>query len=89
MAIARAMAMDVEAPRVRGEAGTVVSLPARGRPPQAAARRAGLDRYGHLFPDEMAQLAARLDRAYEDSMADPARTRPVPEVVQKRKEAGQ
>ena len=34
----------------------VVSLPARGRPPQAAARRAGLDPEGHLVPKELARL---------------------------------
>jgi len=48
-----------------------------------------LDRYGHLFPDELAQLAARLDQAHADAFADPARTRAVPEVARRSKEAGQ
>jgi site-specific recombinase XerC len=33
-----------------------------------------LDRYGHLFPDELQQLAERLQEAYADCVADPART---------------
>jgi integrase len=33
-----------------------------------------LDRYGHLFPDELSQLARHLDRAYADAITDPDRT---------------
>jgi hypothetical protein len=33
-----------------------------------------LDRYGHLFPDELQRLAERLQGAYVDAVADPART---------------
>jgi hypothetical protein len=33
-----------------------------------------LDRYGHLFPDELQQLADRLQAAYADAITDPART---------------
>jgi hypothetical protein len=33
-----------------------------------------LDRYGHLFPDELQQLADRLQDAYAAATADPART---------------
>jgi integrase len=35
-----------------------------------------LDRYGHLFPDEFAQLAERLQETYTDTTTDPARTEP-------------
>jgi hypothetical protein len=41
---------------MQGEAGspvTVVSLPARGRPPQAAARRAGLEFVEKLLPTKL------------------------------------
>src|SRR5215213_8539480 len=44
---------------VEGEAGApvaVVSLPARGRPPQAAARRAGLEFVEKLLTDSMLAL---------------------------------
>jgi hypothetical protein len=41
---------------------------------RTAARRPGLDRYGHLFPDELVQLAERLQEAYVDAVADRART---------------
>jgi hypothetical protein len=34
-----------------------------------------LDRYGHLFPDELQQLADRLQHAYAGAVANPARTR--------------
>jgi Phage integrase family len=33
-----------------------------------------LDRYGHLFPDELQRLADRLQDAYADALTDPART---------------
>jgi hypothetical protein len=33
-----------------------------------------LDRYGHLFPDELQQLADRLQDAYAEAITDPART---------------
>jgi len=35
-----------------------------------------LDRYGHLFPDDLQQLADRLQDAYADAITDPARTEP-------------
>ena len=35
-----------------------------------------LDRYGHLFPDELQRLAERLQEAYGDTVTDPARTEP-------------
>jgi hypothetical protein len=44
---------------VEGEAGTpvtVASLPARGRPPQAAARRAGLEDVEKILTDAMVAL---------------------------------
>jgi hypothetical protein len=40
-----------------------------------------LDRYGHLFPDELEHLADRLDQACAEALADPMRTRSGPEVV--------
>ncbi len=43
-------------PGVEGEAGipvTVVSLPARGRPPEAAARRAGLELVEKVLPTKL------------------------------------
>jgi integrase len=40
-----------------------------------------LDRYGHLFPDELDHLADRLDQARAEAVADPLRTRSGPEVV--------
>jgi len=33
-----------------------------------------LDRYGHLFPDELQQLADRLQDADAEAVTDPART---------------
>jgi hypothetical protein len=51
-----------------------VSLPARGRPPQAAARRAGLDTYGHLFPSEMDTLGDRLELVRDVAVARLGRT---------------
>jgi hypothetical protein len=33
-----------------------------------------LDRYGHLFPEELQRLADRLQEAYRDAITDPART---------------
>ena len=33
-----------------------------------------LDRYGHLFPDELQRLADRLQEAYAAAVTDPART---------------
>jgi hypothetical protein len=47
-----------------------------------------LDRYGHLFPDELQQLAARLQDAYADAITDPARTEGFQTVLRERKEAG-
>ncbi len=41
-----------------------------------------LDRYGHLFPDELESAADRLDRARTHALADPGRTRQVPPVAQ-------
>lgn len=37
-----------------------------------------LDRYGHLFPDELSQLARHLDRAHADAITDPDRTEAAP-----------
>jgi hypothetical protein len=47
-----------------------------------------LDRYGHLFPDELQQLADRLQDAYAEAMTDPARTEPTGITLRQRKEAG-
>jgi integrase len=47
-----------------------------------------LDRYGHLFPDELQRLADRLQEAYGDAVTDPARTEPPETVPLERKEAG-
>lgn len=47
-----------------------------------------LDRYGHLFPDELQRLAERLQEAYGDTVTDPARTEPPETVPLERKEAG-
>jgi integrase len=47
-----------------------------------------LDRYGHLFPDELQRLADRLQDAYAEAVTDPARTE-APETMRgERKEAG-
>jgi hypothetical protein len=35
-----------------------------------------MDRYGHLFPDVLEQLADRLDAARAAARTDPARTEP-------------
>jgi integrase len=48
-----------------------------------------LDRYGHLFPDELEHLAERLDRARAAALADPSRTQHGPAVVPLRETAGQ
>ena len=48
-----------------------------------------LDRYGHLFPDELQRLADRLQDAYTDAITDPARTEPSEAAPLERKEAGQ
>jgi integrase len=48
-----------------------------------------LNRYEHLFPDELQQLAERLQEAYTDAAADPARTEAAGAALLKRKEAGQ
>ena len=48
-----------------------------------------LDRYGHLFPDELQRLADRLQDAYAAAITDPARTEPAGVMLQQRKEAGQ
>jgi hypothetical protein len=52
-------------------------------------RRAGLDRYGHLFPDELQQLADRLQDAYAQAVTDPARTEVSGAMLRERKGAGQ
>jgi integrase len=41
-----------------------------------------MDRYGHLFPDALEQLADRLDAARAAAATDPARTEPQHEVVE-------
>src|SRR5215213_8259645 len=48
-----------------------------------------LDRYGHLFPDELQRLADRLQEAYGDAITDPARTVPSETAPLESKEAGQ
>jgi site-specific recombinase XerC len=48
-----------------------------------------LDVYGHLFPDELEALAARLDQARADAVASLARTQRGPAVVPLREGAGQ
>ena len=48
-----------------------------------------LDRYGHLWPDELEDLAERLDRARAAALAPSARPISGPEVVQLRKRPGQ
>jgi hypothetical protein len=41
-----------------------------------------MDRYGHLFPDALEQLADRLDAARAAARTDPARTEPQNQVVE-------
>jgi integrase len=48
-----------------------------------------LDRYGHLFPDDLQQLADRLQDAYAQAITDPARTEGSPTMLRDSKEAGQ
>ena len=57
----------------------VVSLPGR---------RAGLDAYGHLFPDELDALAGHLEDARADALDSLARTQRGPAVVPIRESAG-
>jgi hypothetical protein len=45
-----------------------------------------LDRYGQLFPDELQQLADRLQAAYADAITDPARTEAAERCFEKAKE---
>ena len=47
-----------------------------------------LDRYGHLFPDELQQLVDRLRDAYAQATTDPARTEGSPTMLRDSKEAG-
>jgi hypothetical protein len=64
-----------------------------GQPAQAqlghASATVTLDRYGHLFPDELQQLAGRLQDAYAEAVTDPARTEAARRMLRERKEAGQ
>jgi hypothetical protein len=60
---------------VQGEARSAVTAVS------LAARRAGLDTYGHLYPDELDALADRLEDARADALATLARTRRGPAVV--------
>jgi integrase len=48
-----------------------------------------LDRYGHLFPDELQRLSDRLQDAYAEAVTDPARTEDSGTMLRKSKEAGQ
>jgi integrase len=48
-----------------------------------------LDRCGHLFPDELQRLADRLQDAYADAVADPARTKGAETMLGASKGAGQ
>jgi hypothetical protein len=41
-----------------------------------------MDRYGHLFPDALEQLADRLDAAHAAGRTDPARTEQQHEAVE-------
>ena len=47
-----------------------------------------LDRYGHLFPDELQRLADRLQDAYADAVTDPVRTEGPETMLRERKGAG-
>jgi hypothetical protein len=47
-----------------------------------------LDRYGHRFPDELQQLADRLQDAYAEAIADPGRTEPAETMLGESKGAG-
>jgi integrase len=47
-----------------------------------------LDRYGHLFPDELQRLADRLQDAYVGAVADPARTEAAETMLRESKGAG-
>jgi hypothetical protein len=47
-----------------------------------------LDRYGHLFPDELQQLAERRQAAYADAITNPARTEAAETMLRERKGAG-
>jgi integrase len=44
--------------------------------------RVTMDRYGHLFPDALEQLADHLDAARAAARTDPERTEPQHEVVE-------
>jgi integrase len=48
-----------------------------------------LDRYGHLWPDELEGLAERLDQARAAAVATPARPTRAADIVQLRKRPGQ
>ena len=48
-----------------------------------------LDRYGHLWPDELEDLAERLDQAHTAAVAPSARPTGGPAVVELRKRPGQ
>jgi hypothetical protein len=48
-----------------------------------------LDRYGHLFPDELQRLADRLQEAYAAAAMDPARTEGSETMLRQSKGAGQ
>jgi len=48
-----------------------------------------LDTYGHLFPDELEELAGRVDRARTEALTDLAQTQRGPAVAPLREGAGQ
>jgi site-specific recombinase XerD len=48
-----------------------------------------LDRYGHLWPDDLDALAERLDQAHAAAISPELSPQRRPEVVQMRKGAGQ
>jgi hypothetical protein len=48
-----------------------------------------LDRYGHLFPEELDHLADRLDRLHAQAAVYPACTDAAVTTLEERKEAGQ
>ena len=64
-------------------------LIAQGASPKAIQAHLGhssiqvtFDRYGHLFPEDLEDLADRLDEARESALADHTRTKRGPEVLE-------
>ena len=80
-----------EAPAARAARSSSQAQAALNRSAQLghASATVTLDRYGHLFPDELQQLADRLQDAYAEASTDPARTEAAEAMLRQRKEAGQ